>query len=92
MTTPTITPPHGLVTQQQAAAERSAVQMLMRVGAQQQLARADHRLSLVLVVLGAALHERERAAQHLRQVDQAEHDANMAELSWAVRRYLTRTD
>ncbi len=81
------TPASG-VTEQNAAAEVSALRLLGRLSVQQRLARVDHRLSLARLLVDGILDERSRVERQLREAEQAEQDAGTQELGVAVKRYL----
>ena len=81
------TPASG-VTEQNAAAELSALRLLGRLSVQQRLARVDHRLSLARLLVDGILDERSRVERQLREAEQAEQDAGTQELGVAVKRYL----
>ncbi|MFB8761325.1 hypothetical protein [Nocardiopsis alba] len=78
------------MTDQNAAAELSALRLLGRLSVQQRLARVDHRLSLARLLVDGILDERSRVERQLREAEQAEQDAGTQELGTAIRRYLAQ--
>ncbi|MFE0268538.1 hypothetical protein ACFWZ7_16190 [Nocardiopsis alba] len=76
------------MTEQNVAAELSALRLLGRLSVQQRLARVDHRLSLARLLVDGILDERSRVERQLREAEQAEQDAGTQELGVAVKRYL----
>lgn len=74
--------------EQKAAAQHSALQMLTRLSAQQQLAHINHQLILTGLLVATVLNDRSRVEEQLREAEQAEQDACTQELGVAIRRYL----